>query len=182
MREDYAAVIRDKRVTVAEQDGEVVGVLVLSTTEEGFGIDNVAVDPSRRDTGLGKALLELAEAEARRAGFDSIHLYTHEGMVENVELYSRIGYVEYDRRSMGEFSLVFMRKRLTQAAPRVASGGLLRRRQQRPDDPKQRDEDADDEHDPVALADRDDPQRDQQNEIEDAANDEFHSVLPCTRW
>ena len=112
MREDYAAVIRDKRVTVAEQDGELVGVLVLSVTDEGFGIDNVAVDPSRRGTGLGKALLELAEAEARRAGFDSIYLYTHERMVENVELYSRIGYVEYDRRSMGEFSLVFMRKRL----------------------------------------------------------------------
>jgi ribosomal protein S18 acetylase RimI-like enzyme len=112
MREDYAAVIRDKRVTVAEQDGEIVGVLVLSVTDEGFGIDNVAVDPSRRGTGLGRTLLELAEAEARRAGFDSVYLYTHEAMVENLELYSRIGYAEYDRRSMGEFSLVFMRKPL----------------------------------------------------------------------
>lgn len=112
MREDYAAVIRDKRVTVAEEDGEIVGVLVLSVTDEGFGIDNVAVDPSRRGTGLGRTLLELAEAEARRAGFDSVYLYTHEGMVENLELYSRIGYAEYDRRSMGEFSLVFMRKPL----------------------------------------------------------------------
>jgi ribosomal protein S18 acetylase RimI-like enzyme len=112
MREDYAEVIRERRVTVAEIDGEIVGVLVLSVTEEGFGIDNVAVDPSRRGTGLGRALLELAEAEARRAGFDSIYLYTHERMAENLALYSRIGYAEYDRRSMGEFSLVFMRKPL----------------------------------------------------------------------
>jgi hypothetical protein len=33
-------------------------------------------------------------------------------MVENLALYARIGYVEYDRRSVGDFSRVFMRKRL----------------------------------------------------------------------
>jgi ribosomal protein S18 acetylase RimI-like enzyme len=112
MTEDYAEVIGKRQVTVAESDGTIVGLLVLAVTDEGFAIDNVAVDPSRRGTGLGRALLEHAEAEARRAGFDSIYLYTHEKMTENVELYSRIGYVEYDRRSQGDFSLVFMRKRL----------------------------------------------------------------------
>jgi ribosomal protein S18 acetylase RimI-like enzyme len=55
---------------------------------------------------------KLAEAEARQAGFDSLYLYTHEKMTENLALYSRIGYVEYDRRSQGAFSLVYMRKRL----------------------------------------------------------------------
>jgi ribosomal protein S18 acetylase RimI-like enzyme len=61
---------------------------------------------------LGKALLQFAEGEARRAGFDAIYLYTHERMTENLALYSRIGYVEYDRRSQGGFSLVYMRKQL----------------------------------------------------------------------
>jgi ribosomal protein S18 acetylase RimI-like enzyme len=61
---------------------------------------------------VGKALLTFAEAEARRAGFDSIYLYTHEKMTENLALYARIGYVEYDRRSHGTFSLVYMRKQL----------------------------------------------------------------------
>jgi ribosomal protein S18 acetylase RimI-like enzyme len=112
MTEDYSEVIANREVTVAESDGTIVGLLVLGVTDEGFAIDNVAVDPSRRGTGLGRALLELAEAEARRAAFDSIYLYTHEKMTENLELYSRIGYVEYDRRSRGDFSLVFMRKQL----------------------------------------------------------------------
>jgi hypothetical protein len=49
---------------------------------------------------------------AGRAGFDAIHLYTHEQMTENLALYSRIGYVEYDRRWQGAFSLVYMRKQL----------------------------------------------------------------------
>ncbi len=112
MTENYAEVIQNHRVTVADSDGVVVGVLVLAVTEEGFLVDNVAVHPSRRGTGLGRALLELAEAEARRAGFDSVYLYTHEKMTENLSLYSRIGYVEYDRHRLGDFCLVYLRKDL----------------------------------------------------------------------
>ena len=110
MTEDYAEVIRSRRVNVAASDETVVGVIVLAVTDEGFLIENVAVHPSHRGAGLGRAFLRFAEAEARRAGFDSIYLYTHEQMTENLALYSRSGYVEYDRRSQGDFSLVFMRK------------------------------------------------------------------------
>jgi ribosomal protein S18 acetylase RimI-like enzyme len=110
MTEDYARVIRDRHVIVAERDGRIVGVIVLGVDDEGFVIDNVAVHPSQRGRGLGRALLTLAETEAARAGFDSIHLYTHEKMTENLNLYARLGYVEYDRRSQGDFSLVYMRK------------------------------------------------------------------------
>jgi GNAT superfamily N-acetyltransferase len=87
MTQDYANVIGERNVTVA-------------------------VHPSRRGKGLGRALLQFAEAEAVRSGFDPIHLYTHEKMTENLALYSRVGYVEYDRRSQGSFSLVYMRKGL----------------------------------------------------------------------
>jgi ribosomal protein S18 acetylase RimI-like enzyme len=112
MTADYEEVIRNHHVTVADRDGAIEGLLVLRVTDEGFLIDNVAVHPSQRGRGLGRALLELAEAKARQAGFDSVYLYTHEKMTENLALYSRIGYVEYDRRSQGGFSLVYMRKRL----------------------------------------------------------------------
>jgi hypothetical protein len=33
-------------------------------------------------------------------------------MTENLALYSRIGYVEYDRRRRGEASIVYLRKKL----------------------------------------------------------------------
>lgn len=112
MTDDYQRVIRDYQVTVAEQDAAIAGVIVLRTTEEGFLIDNVAVHPAHRGRGLGRALLDLAEAEARRAGFGSVHLYTHEKMTENLALYSKLGYAEYDRRPQGGFSLVYMRKHL----------------------------------------------------------------------
>ena len=112
MTADYAEVIRNHQVTVAERQGDIVGVIVLTVADEGFLVDNVAVHPGHRGSGLGRALLQFAEAEARRAGFDSIYLYTHEKMTENLALYARIGYVEYDRRSQGAFSLVYLRKHL----------------------------------------------------------------------
>ena len=112
MTNDYADVIRNRQVTVAERQGAIVGIIVLTVTDEGFLVDNVAVHPSHRGTGLGRALLQFAEAEAQRAGFDAMYLYTHEKMTENLALYARIGYVEYDRRSQGAFSRVYLRKHL----------------------------------------------------------------------
>jgi ribosomal protein S18 acetylase RimI-like enzyme len=112
MTEDYAEVIKNNIVTVAESQQTIVGVIVLTVTDEGFLIANVAVDPAYRGKGLGKVLLEFAETEAQRAGFNSIYLYTHEKMTENIALYKKIGYIEYDRLSPGDFSLVYMRKKL----------------------------------------------------------------------
>jgi ribosomal protein S18 acetylase RimI-like enzyme len=112
MTDDYAEVIRTRRVIVAERRGEIVGLLVLGLDDEGFFVDNVAVDPSHQGTGLGKALLGHAEVAAREAGCDSIYLYTHERMTENLALYSRIGYVEYDRRRHGDARIVYLRKKL----------------------------------------------------------------------
>jgi len=112
MLDDYAEVIRRAQVTIAESGGRLAGVLVLDRTDEGFLLENVAVDAAHKGKGLGRALLERAEGEAKRAGFDSIYLYTHEKMTENQALYSKIGYVEYDRRLEAGLARVYMRKRL----------------------------------------------------------------------
>jgi N-acetylglutamate synthase-like GNAT family acetyltransferase/catechol 2,3-dioxygenase-like lactoylglutathione lyase family enzyme len=111
MLDDYAEVIRERQVTIAESGGKLAGVLVLDRTNEGFLLENVAVDPAHKGRGLGRLLLELAETEARRAGFDSIYLYTHEKMIENQALYAKIGYAEYDRRVEDGLPRVFMRKK-----------------------------------------------------------------------
>ena len=110
--DDYDEVVRRHAVTVAERDGEIVGLIVLVDDAEGFSVDNVAVDPADQGGGVGGVLLAHAEAEGRRRGVDAIHLLTHELMTENLELYAYLGYTEYDRRSYGEGSLVYMRKPL----------------------------------------------------------------------
>ena len=112
LTEDYAKVIRERRVSVAERCGKITGVLVLAVTDEGFLLENVAVDPSHQGQGLGKTLIEFAEAEAQREGYQSIYLYTHEKMTENQALYAKIGYVEFDRRTEKGLARVYMRKSL----------------------------------------------------------------------
>ena len=81
-------------------------------TADGFYLDNVAVRPSVKGSGVGRALLQLAEHQAKERGYASIYLATHELMVENRELYTRIGYIEYDHRVVNGFPRVFFRKAL----------------------------------------------------------------------
>ncbi len=111
MRDDYAQVLRARQVMVALIDRAIVGVLVMAVTDEGFLLENVAVVPACQGQGIGRALLELAESTAAQQGFGSIHLYTQEQMSENLALYARIGYVEYDRRTEMGLARVYMRKR-----------------------------------------------------------------------
>lgn len=112
MLDDYAAVVAAGHATVATHDGVVAGVLVMIPTDEGLLLDNVAVIPAYQGTGCGRCLLEFAEASAVERGYDSIYLYTHERMTENLILYPRIGYQEYARRTVNGYDRVYMRKPL----------------------------------------------------------------------
>ena len=110
--DDYAEVVARGGTTVAERAGEVAGLIVLDVDPEGFVVENVAVDPAHQGAGVGRALLEHAEAAARTAGFESIHLWTHERMAANLALYRKIGYVEFARRRRGGEPVVHLRKPL----------------------------------------------------------------------
>lgn len=109
---DFASEIGARHVWLAEANGKVVGVLVQYETEKGFYIDTVAVDPHHQDTGVGKALLQFAEQEALRRGYDSIYLCTNAKMIENQIFYPRIGYIEYDRKLDEGYDRIFYRKSL----------------------------------------------------------------------
>ena len=112
MLEDYGELIAKHQVHVAVDGEALLGAIVLMVTDEGFYVDTVAVAPAARGSGVGRALLQLAEAEAQRQGYDSIYLATHVQMVENRALYSKTGYVQYDERVVNGFPRVFFRKRL----------------------------------------------------------------------
>jgi ribosomal protein S18 acetylase RimI-like enzyme len=107
---NYRQEIREHQVFVVEDSGQIIGVLVLCVKDEGFLLDVIAVEPQDQGKGVGKLLLEFAEVEAQRQGFTSIYLYTHEKMTENQLLYTKIGYVEYDRRVEQGLARVYMRK------------------------------------------------------------------------
>jgi ribosomal protein S18 acetylase RimI-like enzyme len=93
-------------------DSAIVGILVLEQAPDGLLLDNIAVAPGQQGKGHGRRLLEFAEAEAMRRGWNQIHLYTNALMTENIALYRRIGYTETARVTEKGFDRVYMTKRL----------------------------------------------------------------------
>jgi GNAT superfamily N-acetyltransferase len=112
MLDDYAVRIAAGQVWVLSDPGGIVGVLVLEDGPDQFLLDNIAVWPDRQGRGFGRLLLDFAEAEAERRGWDTITLYTNALMADNIAIYAARGYVESKRRTEKGFDRVYMAKRL----------------------------------------------------------------------
>lgn len=90
---------RPEQVLVAEHDGRVVGYLKLEPKypfAEGdgvFGIHGLAVAPDAQRLGIASALLDEAEAEARRRGGRKLVLNVFGTNAGAQRLYERHGFV-----------------------------------------------------------------------------------------
>ena len=116
MRADYAEVIAHHQVWVAEAAQQMIGGRVLIPEEDALLLDTIAVHPEYQGLGIGRALLERADAEVLCEGYGALRLYTHETMTENMALYTRNGWVETYRGHHAGSARVFMRKRLSPPA------------------------------------------------------------------
>lgn len=110
MLDDYESIVGRCQVTVLTKGDALAGLIVLEATDEGFLLNNIAVDPLHRGKGLGSLLLQFAEDEARRQGYGAIYLYTNVKMTENQAIYAARGYSEFSRRAVNGRDAVFMRK------------------------------------------------------------------------
>lgn len=109
--DDYGKRIADRQAWVLLAEAEcIAGVLVLEEQADALLLDNVAVDPDFHGRGLGRRLILHAEEEARRRGFATLRLYTHEVMTESQELYRRNGWRIVDRRREKGYDRIYMEK------------------------------------------------------------------------
>ncbi len=78
---------------VAIEDGVIVGAAAV----ERYGTDgllrSVVVNPTRRGSGLGRAVVEAAEVSARRLGIRDLYLLTETA----IDWFPRLGYAPLDR-------------------------------------------------------------------------------------
>jgi galactokinase len=112
MDDDYDALVAAGEVWLVDDADGVAGLTVLRSLPDHLWVDNVAVDPERQGQGIGQALLAFAEAEAVTRGHSELRLLTHVRMTENIALYTRLGWQEYDRRVERGFARVYFRKSL----------------------------------------------------------------------
>ena len=111
MDDDHAAEIAAGELLLLEDDdGALAGVLVRRVEPGHLLVHNVAVEPARQGEGHGQALLLYAEMEAMRLGLPELRLSTNEKMTENIAMYERAGWTEYDRHGEAGFARVFFRK------------------------------------------------------------------------
>ena len=109
---DFAAAIEVETLHVIEAGAQICGFVVFYACDEYIHLENVAVDPRFQGLGLGRQLIDYVEQQARRGGFGSIELYTNAKMTENLELYPRLGYEQFDRRVEDGFDRVYFSKTL----------------------------------------------------------------------
>ena len=110
---DFAELIGQNSVLVEVDDAERVrGFVVSYPRNDRLHLENVAVDPACQGLGIGRRLIERVEQQALADGYGRIELYTNAKMHENLTLYPRLGYSEFDRRKEDGFDRVYFSKSL----------------------------------------------------------------------
>ncbi len=112
MDADYAALVAAGEVHLLLRNGAPLALIVLQDKPGHLWLDNVAVPPEAQGLGLGRELLDFAEAEARRRGHGEIRLLTNAKMLKNIGIYAARGYAETARVADGDRVAVYMAKPL----------------------------------------------------------------------
>jgi GNAT superfamily N-acetyltransferase len=92
---------------VAEASGNLVGIAHWITHRSCWTagdycyLQDLFVAPAHRGSGIGRALIEAVDDQARRLGCSRVHWLTHETNTKAMRLYDRIaerpGFVQYRR-------------------------------------------------------------------------------------
>ncbi len=107
---DFAKQIDLSQIYIALYKSLFAGYVVFYPEGEHLHLESVAVVPSYAGQGIGKMLIEYVEQTACDNGLNAVELYTNEIMTENLTMYSKMGYVETERKQQEGFSRVFFRK------------------------------------------------------------------------
>jgi ribosomal protein S18 acetylase RimI-like enzyme len=108
---DYAEAIEKRQVWIV--GSPVQGLVVLiNQPEAALQIESIAVHPTAQGSGLGRRLVEFAEAQATARGFRVLALSTNEAMTENLSLYGHLGFAEVDRRTEDGYRRIYLEKSL----------------------------------------------------------------------
>jgi ribosomal-protein-alanine acetyltransferase len=96
----HQALPADVQVWVAEQDGEVIGIAATRAIANEAELLNLAVRPSWRGSGWGRALVRSCVEELGSAGAESLFLEVRESNAVARAFYAALGFVSSGRRRL----------------------------------------------------------------------------------
>ena len=82
-----------------EHEGALIGVVLWTPEDSALYLGRLAVAPAWRGRGLAGRLIDAAEAEARRRGFEVLRLHARLELPMNRRLFARRGFVEVGVRA-----------------------------------------------------------------------------------
>ena len=97
---DYDAVVSntDRLGLIAEQDSKIVGFLVAFVAIPEWELENIAVAPDARRSGVGRALMNSLIAQAREAGAAEIRQEIRASNLAAQQLGLSVGFIQQGRR------------------------------------------------------------------------------------
>lgn len=117
MDADFAGHAAAGRLWVLDDGARIVGCVVLEPYDGWLEVDDVAVEPTLHGQGLGRLLLDFAEAQAAALGLPEMRLSTNVKMTENQRIYPHLGWTAFHRgTSPSGFERIYYRKPVSPAA------------------------------------------------------------------
>ena len=89
---DVAARFRAGLVLIAEADGALVGSVFAALKGDGLYLTRMAVRPDWQNRGVGRALLAVAEVQARALGVQKLTLRVRTNLPDNRAYFERAGF------------------------------------------------------------------------------------------
>ncbi|CAN5888019.1 hypothetical protein BH11PSE3_BH11PSE3_26970 [soil metagenome] len=106
---------REAGAILAEQNGEILGCVMVKIVEGDLYFSRLAVHPTARGRGIARRLIDAVEDEARRRELPGVRLGVRIVLTENQQLFASLGYVEVSREAHEGFdhpTSINMRKAL----------------------------------------------------------------------
>lgn len=79
----------------AEENDELVGIIIASTEKRKGWLNRIAVVPEKRGKGIAKALTLKAEEALRKRGIKIIGLLIHKNNAPSIDLAKSLGYIPH---------------------------------------------------------------------------------------
>ena len=112
MATDWQTLFARQEIWIVDGPLGPLASLALEVEPDHIVIWSVAVLPAYQGKGLGRRLLEFAEARSRELRRPEIRLFTNAKMVRNIALYRSLGYAETRREELPDRVIVHMGKRI----------------------------------------------------------------------
>ncbi|MEP7029923.1 MAG: GNAT family N-acetyltransferase [Pseudolabrys sp.] len=118
---DLAARQRDSVVLVAQTGGEFIGSVFCAPKGDALYLTRLAAAPRWRKAGVGGALLQAAEAQARELGAKRLTIRVRVTLPGNLAYFKRAGFIETGTgQDPGRTPYITMERVLGVSPPRAA--------------------------------------------------------------